>query len=86
MREAIHDEEPIATLTCERSVTSHAKLDNITPDCWLSSMTSADGSDAYARTGANEGTRNAFLIIAMTLFAVVVLHGEYLRAAHARTT
>gem|GEM_PF-2812914 len=29
---------------------------------------------AYARTGANEGTRNAFLIIAMTLFAVVVVH------------
>ncbi len=48
-------------------------------------MTQADGSDAYARTGANDGMLNAFLIFAMTLFAVVVLHGEYLRATHART-
>lgn len=37
-------------------------------------MTGADGPNAYARTGANDGTLKAFLIFAMTLFAVVVLH------------
>ena len=35
-----------------------------------------DGSNAYARTVTKDGTRNAFLIIAMTLFAVVVVHGN----------
>jgi hypothetical protein len=51
-----------------------SQLEYITPSISLSSVTSVDGSGNYARTGANDGTLNAFLIFAMTLFAVVVLH------------